>query len=51
MASSTSDISKMENLILKKLNTKAPNKNIKKITKIGNDVLKENLSYIIRYLI
>ena len=51
MASSTSDISKMENLILKKLNTKAPNKNIKKITKIGNDVLKKNLSYIIRYLI
>ena len=51
MASSTSDISKMDNLILKKLNTKAPNKNIKKITKIGNDVLKKNLSYIIRYLI
>jgi len=51
MASSTSDMSKMENLILKKLNTKAPNKNIKKITKIGNDVLKKNLSYIIRYLI
>ena len=51
MASSTSNILTMENLILKRLKTKVPNKNIKKITKIGNDVLKKNLSYIIRYLI
>ena len=51
MSSITSDILKMENLILKKLNNKTPNKNIKKIIKIGNDVLEKNLFYINKYLI
>ena len=51
MSSSTSDILKMENLILKKLKNKTPNKNIKKIIKIGNDVLEKNLFYINKYLI
>ena len=51
MSSSTSNILAMENLILKKLKTKNTNKNIKKINKIGNDVLKKNLFYINKYLI
>ena len=51
MSSITSDILKMENLILKKLNNKTPNKNIKRIIKIGNDVLEKNLFYINKYLI
>ena len=51
MSSSTSDISSMEKLILKKIKTKTKNKNIKKIIKIGNDVLKKNLFYINNYLI
>ena len=51
ISSITSDILKMENLILKRLNNKTPNKNIKKIIKIGNDVLKKNLFYINKYLI
>ena len=51
MASSTSNILTMENLILKRLKTKVPNKNIKKIIKIGNDVLEKNLLYINKYLI
>ena len=51
MSSSTSNILTMENTILKKLNTKASNKNIKKIIEIGNDVLEKNLFYINRYLI
>ena len=51
MSSITSDILKMENLILKRLNNKTPNKNIKKIIKIGNDVLEKNLFYINKYLI
>ena len=51
MSSSTSNILKMEDIILKRLKTKIPNKNIKKIIKIGNDVLKKNLLYINRYLI
>ena len=41
----------MENIILKKLKNKIPNKNIKKIIAIGNDVLKKNLFYINKYLI
>ena len=41
----------MENLILKKLKTKTPNKNIKKIIKIGNDILEKNLFYINKYLV
>ena len=51
MSSITSDILKMENLILKKLNNKTPNKNIKRIIKIGNDILEKNLFYINKYLI
>ena len=41
----------MEDLILKKLKTKTANKNIKKIIKIGNDVLEKNLLYINKYII
>ena len=51
MSSFTSDILKIENLILKKLKNKTPNRNIKKITKIGNDVLEKNLFYINEYLV
>ncbi len=51
MSSSTSNILKMENLILKKLKNKTTNKNIKKIIKIGNDVLEKNLFYINKYLV
>ena len=51
MSTFSSDILKMENLILKKLKNKTPNKNIKKIIKIGNDVLEKNLFYINKYLI
>jgi 3-deoxy-D-manno-octulosonic-acid transferase len=51
MSSFSSDILKMENLILKKLKNKTPNKNIKKIIKIGNDILEKNLFYINKYLI
>jgi 3-deoxy-D-manno-octulosonic-acid transferase len=51
MSSITFDILKMENLILKRLNNKTPNKNIKRIIKIGNDVLEKNLFYINKYLI
>jgi 3-deoxy-D-manno-octulosonic-acid transferase len=51
MASSTTNILTMENLILKKLKIKAPNKNGKKIIKIGNDVLEKNLFHINKYLI
>ena len=51
MSSFSSNILKMENLILKKLKNKTPNKNIKKIIKIGNDVLEKNLFYINKYLI
>ena len=51
MSSSTSNILKMEDIILKRLKTKTPNKNIKKIIKIGNDVLEKNLFYINKYLI
>ena len=50
MSSSTSNILKMENTILKKLKAKTNNKNIKKIIKIGNDVLEKNLFYINKYL-
>ena len=51
MSSSTSNILTMEKIILKKLKTKTPIKNIKKIIKIGNVVLKKNLFYIDKYLI
>ena len=51
ISSSTSNILTMEDLILKKLKTKTANKNIKKIIKIGNDVLEKNLLYINEYII
>ena len=51
ISSSTSNILTMESVILKKLKTKIANKNIKKIIKIGNDVLEKNLFYINKYLI
>ena len=51
ISSSTSNILKMENIILNKLKTKIPDKNIKKIISIGNDVLEKNLFYINKYLI
>jgi len=51
MSSSSSNIISMEDLILKKLKTKTTNKNIERIIKIGNDVLKKNLFYINKYLI
>ena len=51
MSSSTSNILKMESLILKKLKNKNSNKNINKIIKIGNNVFKKNLFYINKYLI
>jgi 3-deoxy-D-manno-octulosonic-acid transferase len=51
MSSSTSNILKMEKIILKRLKTKSNNKNLKKITKIGNDILEKNLFYINKYLI
>ncbi len=51
MSSSTSNILTMENIILKKLKMKTPNRNIKKIIKIGNDILDKNLFYINKYLI
>ncbi len=51
MSQTTSNISRMEEIILKKLNSKTNYKNIKKIIKIGNDVLKKNLFYINKYVI
>ena len=51
MSSSTSNILSMEDIILKKLKTKTKNKNIKKIIKIGNDILEKNLFHINKYLI
>jgi 3-deoxy-D-manno-octulosonic-acid transferase len=51
MSSSTSNIFVMEDIILKILKTRTNNKNIKKIIKIGNDVLEKNLFYINKYLI
>ena len=51
ISSFTSNILTMESIILKKLKTKITNKNIKKIIKIGDDVLEKNLFYINKYLI
>ena len=51
MSSPTSNISTMEKIIFKKLNSKNANQNIEKIIKIGNDVLEKNLFYINKYLI
>ena len=51
MSSSTSNILKMENIILRILKTKTNNKNIKKIIKIGNEALEKSLFYINKYLV
>ena len=51
LSSSTSNIFTMKKIILRKLKTKTTNKNIKKIIKIGNDILEKNLFYINKYLI
>ena len=51
LSSSTSNILTMENIILKKINNKISNKNIKKIINIGNGVLEKNLFYMNKYLI
>ena len=51
LSSTTSNILKMENIILKKLKAKIPDKNIKRIISIGNNVLEKNLFYINKYLI
>ena len=51
MSSLTSNILIMEKIILKRLKTNTNNKKIKKIIKIGNDVLEKNLFYINKYLI
>ena len=51
ISSTTSNILKMENIILRILKTKNNNRNIEKIIKIGNDVLKKNLLHINKYLI
>ena len=51
ISSSTSNILTMESIILKKLKTKITNKIIKKIIKIGDNVLEKNLFYINKYLI
>ena len=48
---STSSISKIEKMILEKINSKNSNKNIKRLVKIGNEVLEKNLFYINKYLI
>ncbi len=48
---STSSISKIEKMILKKINTKCSNKIIRRLIKIGNEVLEKNLFYINKYLI
>jgi 3-deoxy-D-manno-octulosonic-acid transferase len=41
----------MEKIILKKLNHKKNKRNIKKIAKIGEQVLDKNLLYINKYII
>ena len=51
MSSSLSNILKMENIILRRLKTKTNDKNVNKITNIGNEVLTKNLFYINKYLI
>ena len=51
MSLTTSSSLKMEKIILKKLNHKKNKQNIKKITKIGEQVLDKNLLYINKYII
>jgi 3-deoxy-D-manno-octulosonic-acid transferase len=51
MSLTTSSSLKMEKIILKKLNHKKNNQNIKKIIKIGQQILDKNLLYINKYII
>jgi len=51
MSLTTSSSLKMEKIILKKLNYKKNKQNIKKIIKIGKQVLDKNLLYINKYII
>jgi len=51
MSITTSSSLKMEKIILKKLNYKKNKQNIKKIIKIGKQVLDKNLLYINKYII
>jgi 3-deoxy-D-manno-octulosonic-acid transferase len=51
MSLTTSNILKMEKIILKKLNNKQKKQNIEKITKIGKQILDKNLLYINKYII
>mgnify|MGYP005676722947 FL=1 len=51
ISSTTSNSLKMEKIIIKKLNNKNNNQNIKKINKIGKQILDKNLHYINKYLI
>jgi 3-deoxy-D-manno-octulosonic-acid transferase len=51
MSLTTSSSLKMEKIILKKLNHKKNKQNIKKIIKIGEQVLDKNLLYINKYII
>jgi len=51
MSLTTSSSLKMEKIVLKKLNHKKNKQNIKKIIKIGKQVLDKNLLYINKYII
>ena len=50
ISSTVKNITKMEKIILKKLNKKNSDLTRKKIIKIGNDIFKKNLFYINKYL-
>ena len=51
ISSTTSSMSKMKEIIIKKINQKNNKQNVKKIRKIGNHILNKNLFYINHYLI
>jgi len=50
ISSTTSSMSKMKQIIIKKINQKNNKENIVKIRKIGNRILNKNLFYINKYL-
>ena len=50
ISSTTSSISKMKQIIIKKINQKNNKENIIKIRKIGNRILDKNIFYITKYL-
>jgi 3-deoxy-D-manno-octulosonic-acid transferase len=50
ISSTTSSMSKMKQIIIKKINQKNNKENIVKIRKIGNHILNKNLFYITKYL-